>query len=101
MGNRIAIALMAVTLPGCAGSPLENLIATADTAYAHAVEICDAKERAIVERPCALEQTQEQCETKDRADLTKVREACDRIFEAFEVARKAAPALKDLSEIKL
>lgn len=76
-------------------------IQAADLAYGLSVEACDAKEKLIIGRVCPLEQTPEQCETRDREDMMKVREVCDKIYAAFEGVRKATPALKQLSKLEL
>lgn len=69
---------------GCPHAPLREtttvLTRSADTAYGLAVEICDSREKAIIEREGTTEQ-------QDLADLAKVRQACDHAFAVFEAVR--------------
>lgn len=72
---------------GCSGSqtPAVNqavtvAIKSADAAYALSVEACDAHERWIVERSGTSAE-------QDEADMEKVRDACDAIFETFNDIR--------------
>jgi len=76
-------------------------VRTADLAYGLAVEACDAKEKTIIARPCPGDQTSQQCKKADERDIIEVREACDKVFQAFESARNVAPAVKRLEEIGL
>lgn len=63
------------------GQALRATVAATNVTYGLAVELCDRKEREIVERaPTTLEQ--------DKADLAHVREVCDKLFNVFENARQ-------------
>jgi hypothetical protein len=64
-----------------------------DATYGLTVELCDQRERAIVTRPpTTLE--------KDKEDLAKVREICDRIFQVFNQTRKVRLLIGELEQIQ-
>jgi hypothetical protein len=78
------------TLPQIVGATVH----AADAAYGATVEVCDAKERAIIARAGSTEE-------QDVRDMAHVREICDKIFEAFDGARKVAPLVEQLDQIEL
>jgi len=72
-------------------------VRAAETAYAVSVEVCDAREKAIIARPGISPADR----ARDEADLTKVRALCDRIFLAFEEARTVTPLMRELQRMKI
>ena len=98
----LLVALLIAT--GCGGAnqtfeqAADATFRAANAAYGLSVEVCDAKEKAIVARSCGV-LTPEQCEERDKADMVKVREVCDKIFIAFDSVRQAAPAVEQLGQL--
>lgn len=72
---------------GCGGAAeqhrtLNTISDVVDPSYDAALSACDAAEDFIVRRqPSTIE--------ADRADIARIREACDRVFGAFELVRLA------------
>jgi hypothetical protein len=69
-------------------------IYAADKAYGVSVEVCDAKEKQIIARTGSTEE-------RDTQDMAHVRAICDKIFEAFDGARKVAPLVEQLDKLEL
>lgn len=98
---RITLAFCVLLCAACAGGQkltLGNAIQTstlaADAAYKLAVEACDAQEKRVIARsPTTIE--------RDRIDIAKIRDICDRIFAAFEDVRAVVPLVRELEGIKL
>lgn len=67
--------------PATLHAATESAISAADASYMLAIEVCDAKEKAIIAR-------QGSTELEDLADMAKVRASCDAIFAAFEQIRR-------------
>jgi hypothetical protein len=86
-------------LAGCGGAaqkaPLYTTVTaigvSTDAAYGVTVEVCDARERAIVARAGSSE-------ADDARDLARVRAACDQLYMLFEAVRvghsQALPAVE-------
>ena len=93
--------LCLVLLVGCGGGSSKltlskataATIAAVDVSYDLAVELCDAKEKAIIARPASTLET-------DRAAMAQVRATCDRMFAVFEETRKLSALAKELEQIQ-
>lgn len=85
---------------GCAGTArkptldqaLETGVVALDVSYGLAVELCDAQERAIIQRPPSTIEA-------DREDLAHVREICDQIFVVFDETRRLKLLIEQLRQL--
>ncbi len=66
-------------------------IVAVDATYGLVVELCDAKEKAVIARPpLSLD--------ADRAALTRIRTTCDKMFAVFEQTRTLSELTKELEQ---
>lgn len=96
-----ALLLSFILLTGCgagAQGGLEQAIhgatVSVDIVYAATVQICDAKEKQIIDR-------QGTTEAQDIRDIGKVRAVCDQIFTAVDNMRRLGPRLAQLRALDL
>lgn len=71
----------------------EATLAATNVTYGIVVELCDAKEKAIIARPPSTLE-------RDKADIAHVREVCEQIFATFEQTSKLSALVDQLELIR-